>query len=72
METGKHLVHDLFSTSFALGGDSVIRWRFDALTIGPERVIPLCRLAVQYPDIVQTLRNQIRVTLTTRCPCTSF
>lgn len=72
METGKHLVHDLFSTSFALGGDSVIRWRFDALTIGPERVIPLCRLAVQYPDIVQALRDQIRVTPTHSLPMHEF
>lgn len=45
----KTLVHGLFSTSFALGGDSVIRWRFDALTIGPERVIPLCRLGGTVP-----------------------
>lgn len=68
----KTLVHGLFSTSFALGGDSVIRWRFDALTIGPERVIPLCRLAVQYPDIVQTLRDQIRATPTHSLPMHEF
>lgn len=68
----KTLVHGLFSTSFALGGDSVIRWRFDTLTIGPERVIPLCRLAVQYPEIVQTLRDQIRATPTHSLPMHEF
>lgn len=68
----KTLVRGLFSTSFALGGDSVIRWRFDQLTIGPERVIPLCRLAVRHPEIVRTLRDQIRATPTHSLPLHEF
>jgi len=57
----KTLVKGLFSTSFALGGDSAIRWDWKGtLTIGPDRVIPLCVLAAQHPDVLDTLRRQIR------------
>lgn len=57
----KTLVRGLFSTSFALGGDSAIRWdRFGKLSIGPDRVIPLCVLAAQYPAILPALRAQVR------------
>ena len=58
----KTLVKGLASTSFALGGDSVIRWRFTDMTIGPERVIPLCVLAARHPQIVDALRRQVRET----------
>ena len=57
----KTLVKGLFSTSFALGGDSAIRWDKDgALTLGPDRIIPLCVLAEQYPGILPVLRSQVR------------
>ena len=57
----KTLVKGLFSTSFALGGDSAIRWDKDgALTLGPDRIIPLCVLAEQYPAILPVLRSQVR------------
>lgn len=57
----KTMVKGLFSTSFALGGDSAIRWDKDgALTLGPDRVIPLCVLASQYPAVLPILRSQVR------------
>ena len=57
----KTMVRGLFSTSFALGGDSAIRWdRSEALFIGPDRVIPLGVLADQYPNILPVLRSQVR------------
>lgn len=68
----KTLVRGLFSTSFALGGDSVIRWRFGQITIGPERAIPLCRLAADHPEIVPILRDQIRATPTHSLPLHEF
>ncbi len=36
----------------ALGGDSRIRVDGHSITIGPERVQPLCRLAEKHPDVV--------------------
>ena len=62
----------LFSTSFALGGDSVIRWKFGKITIGPERAIPLSLLARRHPDIVQTLADQIRATPVHSLPLHEF
>lgn len=57
----KTMVKGLFSTSFALGGDSAIRWDKDgALTLGPDRIIPLCVLAEQYPAILPVLHSQVR------------
>ena len=57
----KTQVRGLFSESFALGGDSVIRWdRNGNLTLGPNRVIPLCVLASRYPGVAETLERQIR------------
>ncbi len=56
----KTLIRGLFSTSFALGGDSAIRWDWTgALSLGPDRVIPLCVLASQHPAVVDTLRRQV-------------
>lgn len=68
----KTLVRGLFSTSFALGGDSVIRWKFGKITIGPERAIPLSLLARRHPDIVQTLADQIRATPVHSLPLHEF
>lgn len=57
----KTLVNGLFATSFALGGDSAIRWDKNCVpSLGPNRVIPLCVLAEQYPAIVPTLQQQVR------------
>lgn len=57
----KTMVKGLFSTSFALGGDSAIRWDKDgALSLGPDRVIPLCVLASQHPAVLPVLRSQVR------------
>ena len=44
--------------SFGLGGDSLIR--FDGsrdITIGPERVVPLCRMSLAFPKIKEELRE---------------
>ena len=57
----KTMVKGLFSTSFALGGDSAVRWDKDgALSLGPDRIIPLCVLAEQEPQILPVLREQVR------------
>lgn len=57
----KTLVRGLFSTSFALGGDSAVRWDVNgALSIGPDRVMPLCVLASRHPETVGILREQVR------------
>lgn len=53
------LVKGLFATSFALGGDSAVRWTLDGMTVGPDRVIPLCVLGARYPFIEDILRAQI-------------
>ena len=57
----KTLISGLFSTSFALGGDSAIRWDWkEDMTIGPDRVIPLCVLTAQHPELVDELRYQVQ------------
>ncbi len=57
----KTLISGLFSTSFALGGDSAIRWDWkEDMTIGPDRVIPLCVLTAQHPELVDELREQVQ------------
>ena len=59
----KTQVHGLAAFSFALGGDSAIRWtEHGELRIGPDRVRPLCVLASEHPEILPVLRQQIRDT----------
>jgi len=41
-----------------LGGDSHVRLDGSSLAIGPQRVIPLCLLASQYPVVVDRLKRQ--------------
>jgi N-methylhydantoinase A/oxoprolinase/acetone carboxylase beta subunit len=42
--------------TFGIGGDSHICMEADgSLHIGPNRAIPLCRLGVEYPEVVQEL-----------------
>lgn len=56
----KTMVKGLFSTSFALGGDSAIGWNTHGkVSIGPDRVLPLCVLAQQQPSILSVLRAQL-------------
>ncbi|WNY28677.1 hypothetical protein MmiEs2_08800 [Methanimicrococcus stummii] len=51
--------------TIAAGGDShiwvnaanVLEARLPSVTIGPRRVIPLCRAAVMYPKIAETITN---------------
>lgn len=55
----KTLIRGVFSTSFALGGDSAIRWDVHGnRSLGPERIIPLCVLATRWPAVTETLRRQ--------------
>nr|WP_325197057.1 hydantoinase/oxoprolinase family protein [uncultured Oscillibacter sp.] len=57
----KTLVSGLSSASFALGGDSAVRWdNQGVLSLGPDRMIPLCVLAEAHPGIVPVLRAQVR------------
>ncbi|MCD8356925.1 MAG: hydantoinase/oxoprolinase family protein [Clostridia bacterium] len=56
----KTLVKGLFASSVALGGDSAVRWdKHGNLTLGPDRMIPLCVLAERYPQIVPVLEEQV-------------
>ncbi len=42
-----------------LGGDSLVRFERDGrVTIGPRRVVPLCRLARDWPQVVKDLQVQ--------------
>lgn len=57
----KTQVCGLAAASFALGGDSAIRWNaYDELRVGPDRVRPLCALASEHPEILPVLREQVR------------
>ena len=57
----KTQVRGLAADSFALGGDSAIRWdEHDELHIGPDRVRPLCVLASERPEILSVLDAQTR------------
>lgn len=59
------MVKGLFAHSFALGGDSGIRWdKQGQLTIGPARMIPLCVLASHEPQILTCLEDLLQ-----RMPC---
>ena len=69
----KTLVHGVFSTSFALGGDSAIRWdQYGRVTVGPERILPLCVLASRCPEVAETLRIQLRETPAHTLPLHEF
>jgi N-methylhydantoinase A/oxoprolinase/acetone carboxylase beta subunit len=41
-----------------LGGDSYVRLDGETLVIGPQRVVPLCLLASEYPTVVEKLKLQ--------------
>jgi N-methylhydantoinase A/oxoprolinase/acetone carboxylase beta subunit len=41
-----------------LGGDSHVSLNGDALVIGPQRVVPLCLLASEYPGVLDKLQLQ--------------
>jgi len=49
-------VNALDMVTIALGGDSKISFRDDEITVGPDRVLPMCRLALQYPRVGNYLR----------------
>jgi len=49
-------VRTIKTRSFGLGGDSLLRFdRWQRLSVGPERVIPLARLCAQYPSLKREL-----------------
>lgn len=48
-----------------LGGDSHVRAWDGALTIGPQRALPLCLLAHRYPQVAQQLADLARLASTT-------
>lgn len=41
--------------TYGLGGDSYIQVKSNKLTVGPERVLPLCYAACQYPHLIEEL-----------------
>jgi len=49
-------VRTIKTRSFGLGGDSLLRFdRWQRLSVGPERVIPLARLCAEYPALKSEL-----------------
>ncbi|WP_418235663.1 hydantoinase/oxoprolinase family protein, partial [Butyricicoccus sp.] len=55
------MVKGLFASSFALGGDSAVRWdKQGQMTLGPDRMIPLCVLASREPQVLATLENLLQ------------
>jgi len=63
--TGRGAVVGRFKTSIratdirtvGLGGDSGIKWMNGKLIVGPERVVPISRLAADYPPVKERLRE---------------
>jgi N-methylhydantoinase A/oxoprolinase/acetone carboxylase beta subunit len=48
--------------TLGLGGDSHIRRSSEQkLQIGPKRVVPLCKLASEYPEILRDLQRQVKI-----------
>jgi N-methylhydantoinase A/oxoprolinase/acetone carboxylase beta subunit len=47
--------------TFGLGGDSYIRYdqRKEDIFIGPERVVPICYLAREHPELVDDLKKRV-------------
>ncbi len=57
----KTQVRGLAAASFALGGDSAVRWdEYGTMRVGPDRARPLCVLASEHPEILPVLREQVR------------
>lgn len=55
------MVKGLFASSFALGGDSAVRWdKQGQMTLGPDRMIPLCVLASREPQVLATLEDLLQ------------
>ena len=51
-------VRTIKTHSFGLGGDSLLRFdRWQRLSAGPERVIPMARLCAQYPTLAAELSS---------------
>jgi N-methylhydantoinase A/oxoprolinase/acetone carboxylase beta subunit len=47
--------------SIALGGDSYITYSRDGqFTVGPERVLPMCHLAAEHPEVTRRLKALVR------------
>lgn len=56
--TYRTCVRTIKTRSFGLGGDSLLRFdRWQRLSVGPERVIPLARLCAQYPALKSELNS---------------
>lgn len=53
----KTYVSGLYVKTFGLGGDTAIHYQNKQLILEPYRVIPLCVLAKQHPDILPELRE---------------
>jgi N-methylhydantoinase A/oxoprolinase/acetone carboxylase beta subunit len=75
VESGKVRIHEKAATvvpyrtcvrtiqahSFGLGGDSLIRFdRWQSLSVGPERVLPISHLCQRYPQARQDLLDWLR------------
>ncbi len=45
--------------TYGLGGDSEVHYDSAALRLGPQRAVPLCLLAREYPQVSATLQRQL-------------
>lgn len=53
----KTFVKGLYVDTFGLGGDSAVHYSSNGLYLDTRRVIPLCSLAAQYPEVVSQLEE---------------
>lgn len=50
-------VKGLYVDTFSLGGDTAVRYNDRQLLLDSVRVVPLCMLAAQYPNVTEKLRD---------------
>jgi N-methylhydantoinase A/oxoprolinase/acetone carboxylase beta subunit len=46
--------------TYGLGGDSEVHRDSDGMTVGPRRLVPLCLLCHQHPNMLEVLRGQLQ------------
>ncbi len=58
---GSHRTHvqAVDMVTLGIGGDSIIRYRAGVLSVGPERITPLCRLSEEESYVLKTVSNRI-------------
>ena len=57
----KTMVKGVSIDTFALGGDSAVKYKGRQLYLEKRRYIPLCMLASQYPEVVKKLKTLVHM-----------